>query len=269
MTSPGGGVPEGGRSPEQVYELATINAPAMANPDTYNLAEQARQVFANSILSGFASIGHGIGQALEDIADALFPDRNRESPALDEIRDGQLGMMADLRDVSGYAVAYMTSNRYQNRNTWVRLRFDGQLIRNPKNAVYVDDGIELAEGTWFIDAQLTHDLHVDHRTSRIRIVVTRPDGSVFSRKEFHTQVEDHKWTSVAVRHTVTLREPGYRVHAYSYYDVGGWPIYNRLLYFGGTSLTHLIVDRINLDTTESAVDESNLPTVGEEEADDS
>lgn len=269
MSSPGGMIPEGGRNAEEIAALATANPPAMANPDMFALAENARGGFFFNILSGFLSIGAGIGQALEDIANALFGGLiQNDHPALDKIRDGQLDLVARLEDVSGYAVAYPLQNRYKDRNKWLRANFDGPLITNPKNAVYVDGGIQLAEGTWFIDAQVTHDQHADRLSSRIRIEVTRPDGTVFSIKEAYGEVLPNKYTTLTARHSVSLPGPGYRVHVWTYYNVGtAFGIYQRLLYRGGTALSHLMVDRINLDSTESTVDEE-VPTTGEPEGND-
>ena len=268
MTTPNGQIPEGGRNYETTNELATIIPPSMANPDLYANAEYARGNFISNILSGFLSIGHAIGQALNDLADALFPGRAGDHPALDEIRDGQLGLISDLSEVSGYGVLYMKENRFKNRNQWVLMEFNGPLVSPPKNVDYVDNGMRLAEGTWFIDAQITHDHHVDRKTSRIRVEVTRPDGSVYSRKENYQEVQSDKYTSLAVRHSVTVPGPGYRVHVYAYYSVGSaFGIYNRLLYRGGTALTHLMVDRINLNTNE-APREEEVPTVGAGEGDD-
>lgn len=263
MTTPNGGSVPGGRGPGEMFELATVTPPAQANPDMWNAAEQARGFFSLNILSGFLSIGAAIGQALDDVANALFGGLiASDHPALDKIRDGQLDLVARLDDVSGYGVAYMTYNRYKDRNRWVRMEFDGAVITNPKNASYVDHGIQLAEGTWFIDAQITHDHHVDRLTSRVRIVVSRPDGSVFSIKEAYGEVLTNKYTTLSVRHSVAVPGPGYRVHVWAFYNVGtAVGVYNRLLYRGGTALTHLMVDRINLDATESTVDES-VPTTG-------
>lgn len=269
MTTPNGGSVPGGRGPGEMFELATVTPPAQANPDLWDAAENARSFFSLNILSGFASIGAAISQALNDIANSLFGGLVvSDHPALDKIRDGQLDLIARLDDVSGYAVAYMTYNRYKDRKKWNRMEFDGAIINNPKNASYVDDGIQLAEGTWFIDAQITHDHHVNRRTSRAQIVVTRPDGTVFSTKEAHGEVLTDKWTTLSVRHSVSVPGPGYRVHVWTYYDVGtALGIYTRLLYRGGTALTHLMVDRINLDATESTVDES-VPTTGDPSGND-
>jgi len=253
-----------------MHELATVHPPAQANPDMWNLAELARGGFFGNILSGFLSIGAAIGQALDDIANALFGGIiANDHPALDKIRDGQLDLVARLDDVSGYAVAYMTFNRYKDRNKWNRMEFDGQIINNPKNADYVDNGIQLAEGTWFIDAQITHDQHVDRLTSRIRIEVTRPDGTIFSVKEGYGEVLPGKYTSLSVRHSVSVPGPGYRVHVWTFYNVGtALGVYNRLLYRGGTALTHLMVDRINLDATEESTQAPSVPTVGDPSGND-
>ena len=266
MTTPNPGTPPpGGRGPEQMHELATVQPPVQANPDMWNLAEMARNGFFGNILSGFLSIGAAIGQALDDIANALFGGLiANDHPALDRIRDGQLDLVARLDDVSGYAVAYMTFNRYKDRNKWNRMEFDGETISNPKNATYVDNGIQLAEGTWFIDAQITHDQHVDRLTSRIRIEVTRPDGTIFSIKEGYGEVLPGKYQSLSVRHSVSVPGPGYRVHVWTFYNVGtAVGVYPRLLYRGGTALTHLMVDRINLDATEESTQHETVPTVGD------
>lgn len=271
MTSPNGEIPEGGRAADQVHELATIQQPGMANPDMYDLAEMARGGFFGNILSGFLSIGAAIGQALEDVANALFGGFvQSDHPALDKIRDGQheLNHRLDLVDlISGYAVAYMKANRYKDRGRWVLMEFDGQL--GPvKNATVENDGITLAEGTWVIDAQCTHDHHVDRLSSRIRIEVLRPDGSVYSRKDAYGEVLPNKWTTRQVHHTIVAEHPGYQVRVWTYYNVGTFlGIYNRLLWRGGTALSHLSVHRLD-QSTENAVVEENVPTIGSEQGDD-
>lgn len=239
-----------------VPERAT--GPIQAIEDALNAVNGVGQRFAEGMVGIFGMI-----------RDALFGNYTGPIPALEEIQDGQLDLLARLDDVSGYAVAYMKENRYKNRRSWQRLEYNGAIIQNPKNAAYVDDGIQLSEGTWFIDAQLTHDQHADRDTTRIRIEVTRPDGSTFSRKDSYGEVFPQpnssyaKYTTLSVRHSVSLPGPGYRVHVWAYYNVGSvFGSYPRLLYRGGTSLTHLMVDRINLDATESAVDETGLPTIG-------
>lgn len=271
MTSPGGEVPHGGRGPEQVHELATIQQPLLANPDTYDLAEAARQVFANGILSGFASIGEGIGQVLEDLADALFGGIVAEDhPALQRIRDGQLDLVRDIgrmADISGYACAFMGANRFKDRAKWVLMEFDEEL-GEPKNAVVENNGITLAEGTWVIDAHCTHDHHVDRLTSRIRIEVLRPDGTVYSIKEQYGEVFPNKWTTRQVRHTVVTPGPGYHVRVLTYYNVGTFVgVYNRLLWRGGTHLSHLTAHRLNASTENAKVRE-DVPTIGASQGDD-
>lgn len=271
MTSPGAEPPEGGRGPEQVYELATVRPPGMANPDTYDLAETARQVFSNGILSGFASIGAAIGQALDDVADALFGGLIAEDhPALQRIRDGQLDLLDGIermQDVSGYACAYMLANRYKDRAKWVLMEFDGEL-GEPKNAEVENNGITLAEGLWVIDAHCTHDHHVDRFTSRIRIEILRPDGTVYSIKEQYGEVFPNKWTTRQVRHTVVTPGPGYRARVLTYYNVGTFlGAYNRLLWRGGTHLSHLTAHRLNA-STENAVVHEDVPTIGDSQGDD-
>ena len=271
MTSPGGEIPRDGRGPDQVYELATIQRPALANPDTYDLAELARQVFSGGILSGFVSLGEGIGQAIDDIANALFGGFiQNDHPALDRIRDGQLALNERLDLValiSGYAVAYMKANRYKDRGKWVQMEFDGQL--GPvKNATVENDGITLAQGTWVIDAQCTHDHHVDRLTSRIRIEVTKPDGTVYSVKDAYGEVLPNKWTTRQVHHTIVAEHPGYKVRVWTYYNVGTFlGAYPRLLWRGGTALSHLSVHRLDQDTSNAVVEES-VPTIGSEQGND-
>ena len=240
------------------------SGPIQAIEDALNAANGVGQKFAEGVVGLF-----------DMIRDAFTGTYTGDIEALEEIQDGQLGILARLDDVSGYAVAYMKENRYKDRRNWNRLEFNGAVIQNPKNAEYIDNGIQLAEGTWFLDAQLTHDQHADRDTTRIRIEVTRPDGSVFSRKDSYGEVfpqpnsSYNKFTTLSVRHSVSLPGPGYQVHVWAYYSVGSFiGNYPRLLYRGGTSLTHLMVDRINLDPTESAVDEDGLPTIGSEEGDD-
>lgn len=264
MTSPDRFSTDKTYSPSTISQLQnkTKEAEALqAHAGTIARMDAAGNSFIGNILSGFISIGAAIGQALNDVANALFGGFiANDHPALDKIRDGQLDLVARLDDVSGYAVAYMKENRYKTKTTWHRLEFNGRIINNPKNASYVDDGIQLAEGTWFIDAQITHDQHQNPWISVMRVEVTRPNGTVFSRKECYAEVLQGDWQTLSVRHSVSLPGPGYRVHVWCYYNTDGI-IYNKLLYRGGTALTHLMVDRINLDATTSTVDE-DVPTVG-------
>lgn len=264
MTSPDRFTTDKTYSPSTVHSLQQADkesAALQAHSGTIARMDSVGGLFFGNILSGFLNIGAAIGQALNDVANALFGGLiANDHPALDKIRDGQLDLIARMDDVSGYAVAYMKENRYKTKTTWHRLEFNGQIIKNPKNATYVDNGIQLAAGTWFIDAQVTHDQHVDRWRSIVRIEVTRPDGSVFSRKESYAEVLEGDWQTISVRHSVTLPTAGYRVHVWVEYNTGGI-VYNKLLYRGGTALTHLMVDRINLDATTSTVDE-DVPTVG-------
>lgn len=265
MTSPDRFTTSETYSPSTIASLQSRNKEAdalAAHAGTIAKMNETGNSFLMNILSGFINIGAAIGQALDDIANALFGGLiANDHPALDKIRDGQLDLIASLDDVSGYAVAYMKENRYKTRGEWTRLEFNGRIITNPKNASYVDNGIQLAEGVWFIDAQVTHDQHVDPWKSAVRIEVTRPNGTVFSRKEFFAEVLQGEWQTIPVRHSVALPGPGYRVHVWVNYDTGG-AVYNKLLYRGGTALSHLMVDRINLDTSTSTVDES-VPTIPE------
>lgn len=271
MTTPNGEIPHGGRSYEQMAELVHVQAPAQANPDMWSLAEDARLGFFGNILSGFLSIGAAIGQALEDVANALFGGLiANDHPALDKIRDGQLALnerLEHMRDVSGYAVAFMGYNRYKDRAKWVLMEFDERL--GPyKNALVEDNGITLAEGTWVIDAQCTHDHHVDRLTARIRIEVSRPDGTVYSVKDAYGEVLPNKWTTHQAHHTIVAAEPGYKVRVWTYYNVGTFiGVYNRLLWRGGTALSHLSVFRLN-QSTENAVVRETVPTIGEEQGND-
>lgn len=272
MTSPDRFTTDKTFSPSTIHSLQQKSKEAealQAHSGTIARMDSVGNSFLGNILSGFASIGAAVGQALNDIANALFGGLiANDHPALDKIRDGQLDLIARMDDVSGYAVAYMMENRFKKRRIWNRMEFNGAIIRNPKNATYVDNGIQLAAGTWFIDAQITHDHHVNRRTSQIRIVVTRPDGSVFSIKESHNEVNPDKYTTLSVRHSVSVPTGGYRVHVWAYYMVGDtFGIYNQILYRGGTALSHLMVDRINLDATESNVNEA-VPTVGAESDND-
>lgn len=271
MTTPNGGVPEGGRGYEDVAGLANVQPPALANPDTYNIAEAARGGFFGNILSGFLSIGAAIGAALDDIANALFGGLvQNDHPALDRIRDGQLELNEKIglvELISGYACAYMKANRYKDRAKWVPMEFEGQL--GPvKNALVEDGGITLAEGTWVLDAQCTHDHHVDRLTSRIRLEVTKPDGTVFSVKDAYGEVLPNKWTTRQVHHTIVVPGPGYRVRVWTYYNTGSFfGVYNRLLWRGGTALSHLSAHRLDQDTSNAVVEE-DVPTIGNEQGDD-
>lgn len=274
MTSPNKESPENSYGPSTVANMQNVTQKSIGlsrTTDVQNLLALVENTFIGNILSGFISIGQAIGQALNDVANALFGGlAAQDHPALQIINDGQNALIArlDLMDnISGYAVAYMKENRYKDRNKWVLMEFNGQL--GPvKNATVTDNGITLAQGTWVINAQCTHDHHVDRMTSRIKIEVLRPDNSVYSIKEAFGEVFPDKWTTRQVSHNVVLPAPGYKVRVWTFYNVGTViGVYNRLMWRGGTHLTHLMAHRLDIDTSNAVVDE-NVPTVGGSTGDD-
>ena len=276
MTSPGGEVPPGGRGPEEVYELATIQTPSLANPDTYDLAEVARQVFSSNILSGFLSIGEAIGQALEDLADAFLGDNDGTHASLGAIRDGQLDLrnsLDALRDVSGYAAAYMPVNPFENRGVWLTAPFTESMLADPvtgepigKNATVNGDGtITLERGTWTIFAKVSWDQHDSGRTS-IAIEVLNPSGGVYSLSEYYGNVEQGQYSTAAFSHTGVCPDPGYKVRVRYYNQVPGIGLYWKLRWLGGTHRSQLSVSRWDLNT-DGAVRDENPPDSGNSQGD--
>lgn len=216
------------------------------------------------------TLGGVVDSIFSDIALALFPHLGGPQPAIDKIHDGQLDLRNRLdlvEGISGYAVAYMRENRFKDRNKWVLMEFNGQ-VGPTKNASVTNNGITLAQGTWVINAQCTHDQHVDRMTSCIRIEILRPNGTQYSIKEAYGEVFPDKWTTRQVSHNVVIPGPGYRVRVWTYYNVGTFiGVYNRLLWLGGTHLTHLMAHRLDLDASNAVVEE-NVPTVGSSSGDD-
>lgn len=194
MTTPNGAVPNGGRSSQQVFELATITPPAMANPDLFANAEGARGNFFGNILSGFISLGQGIGQMLDDLAKALFGGYDGENGPLLEIQDGQKDLVerVDLLGESGFCSVVMGSNFRIGPARNRALPFN-TLVAPPKGASLVtirrahtgntmrdEWAIRLDRvGLWQANANFSHrgDAPGD---SYGEIVVLRPDLTVYS-----------------------------------------------------------------------------------------
>lgn len=274
MTTPNGAgsPPAGGRSYEQVYELATVTPPAQANPDLWNNAETARSRFNLNILSGFLSLGAGLGQLLSDLAKALFGiggSYTGSNPELIEIQDGQLALNErfDLvTENAGHGAAYMTKNYWMGTNGGGALGGRGKEIPfraylGPhKNCELVigADGSEdtghwrlLAPGTW------RADLHVTANSSSVRseliIEVCAPDGTAWHRKLLAKPGSGSDEVSEVMATKFVVPASGYTVHARRTKVVN--PVKHRLQ--GGTERSAFILTREDIDTT----DHANEPTV--------
>lgn len=276
MTTPNGEIPEGGRGYEDVSGLANAQPPAMANPDLWNAAEAARGNFFGNILSGFVSVGMAIGQALEDLADAFLGDYDGSNASLGAIRDGQLDLrnsLDALRDVSGYAAAYMPVNPFESRGVWLTAPFTASMLADPvtgepigKNATVNGDGtITLEKGTWTIFAKVSWDQHDSGRTS-VAIEVLNPSGGVYSLSEYYGNVEQGQYSTAAFSHTVVCPDPGYKVRVRYYNQVPGIGLYWKLRWLGGTHRSQLSVSRWDLNT-DGAVRDENPPDSGNSQGD--
>lgn len=270
MTTPNGEVPEGGRGYEDVAGLANVQPPAMANPDLWHNAEGARGNFFVNILSGFLSIGMAIGQALEDLADAFLGDYDGSNSSLGAIRDGQMDLrdsIESLRDVSGYAAAYMPVNPFVPRGVWTTAPFTDPILTESKNATVNGDGtITLAQGTWLVAAKLSWDQHDSGRTS-MAIEVLTPTGAVYSRSEYYGSVRPGQNSTAAFSHTVVCPDPGYKVRVQYYNQVPGIGFYFKLRWLGGTHRSQLSVSRWDLNT-DTAIRDENPPDQGAEQGQD-
>lgn len=201
MTTPNGAgsPPAGGRSYEQVYELATVTPPAQANPDLWNNAELARSRFSLNILSGFLSLGAGLGQLLSDLARALFGiggSYTGSNPELIEIQDGQLELLdrVDLLGGSGYCATVMGSD-YRLGPGRLRAMPFNRLIAPPQGAELVQvnrqhpgSGSTFRDewcirldrpGLWQANANFNHNGDA-YSNSYAQLVVLRPDLTVYS-----------------------------------------------------------------------------------------
>jgi len=278
VTSPNVDPPRGGRSADEIAGLRSVNPPSMANPDMWDNAENARGYFFHDILSGFLSLGQGIGELLDDLADALFGDYKGENASLGAIQDGQLELrnaLENMRNVSGYAAAYMPTNPFEDRSTWKTAPFTESMLRDhstgeaiAKNATVNGDGsITLAEGTWLVNAKCSWDQHDGGRTS-MAIQVLNPDGIEYSRSEYFGAVHRGQFTTGAFSHTVVCPGPGYKVRVRYYNQVPGVFLYNKLRWLGGTHRSQLSASRWDLDADDVVVDEDDIKDEGEEEGED-
>ena len=259
MTTPNGAgsPPPGGRSYEQVYELATITPPAQANPDLWNNAETARSRFNLNILSGFLSIGAAIGQALTDLASALFGNYTGNNQALLVISDGMTALndrVELLDDVPGYAGAVMSHNhRFGSGSSWKTIPFNTRYGPEKKASLDVSTSRMVMErGSWsahFTISSMSGSAGgVGHG---VRALVRDKDGTeVLTRIFDYQQSGGAAWSQhysmpiivppdtapwsveLAYRHSIGL---------------GWWSL------AGGTEKTLIWVERKNIDTTNSNI----------------
>lgn len=252
MTTPGSPVPEGAYVPGTRFgqqhqgmgvdeAKAHLNVPVM---DSFAPFEG----FLPSIIEMFTGNYEGPYQEFHDGQTALNEHQNL------------------LNDVSGYATAYMTANYYKRRNRWEEMTFDGQ-VGPVKGATLDGTGLVLTKGTWVLNAMIASDQHVDRREHILRLEVQEPDGTPWSRKEDYGEVFPNKFITRQVPHTVVVPEDGFRVRLFTYYDVGGFGIYTKIKWRGGTNLSHLSAFRLNHDVSNAVVDE-DVPDVGDSEGDD-
>lgn len=177
-----------------------------------------------------------------------------------EVVDGQLEIQNRLdlmEQVSGYATAYCPENYMQGGgSTFLTVRFKARLGPH-KNAVVNGDGtISVAKGTWMVYCLVTTDTNTNSPTGFLRIEVLRPDGSEYSIKEVQQNIEGGKWNSFHAVHSVVVPGPGYKVRARFRYSPAQ---VLKTLIRGGTHLSHLTVQRMDLSAKSEQVDES-VPT---------
>lgn len=250
MTTPVPGTPPpGGRGPGQMYELATVTPPAQANPDMWANAEAARAGFFGSVLSGFASIGMAIGQALADIAAAFLGNYTGNNQALLVISDGMTelnGRLDLMENVSGYGGMIISKNyRFAGGSTFKKIPFDRE-YGPPKNVVYdkVNNRIILAKGTWNVSLLVSMSNGNGNPVINARINVYKPDGSLYSRRwlKWESQPEGSAFHQVPV----IAPESGYYVEVDLTHSALWWHV------LGGTERTLLFVNRWDVATTNDA-----------------
>lgn len=254
MTTPGGNFPDDAISSDDLTPLQGLDEASWRA----NISGQAVGGFNAGHVNLLGVLGDTITQGLIDVAEALFgPFSEDETTAVQHIQDGQLALnnRLDLMgDISGYAVAYIPINYYRNANYFFNVPFYSR-VGPQKNATVNGDGtITLAKGTWRIFALMTSDQH-NNLISIMRIEVLRPNGSIYSYKESQQNVNANKWNTYQIYHPVVLPDAGYKVRVRFRYNRGpGLNLYFR----GGTHLSHLAVDRMDLNSDNAVVDE-NVP----------
>lgn len=255
MTTPNGAgsPPAGGRGYGQVYELATITPPAQANPDMWANAEAARFGFFGNILSGFISIGAAIGQALEDLAAALFGNYDGSHPGLVAISDGMTalnGRMDLLDDVPGYAGAFMSTNRrFGAGSAFKTIPFDTPY--GPEKKAHLDlatHRMVLDTGSWSVHFTIVTAAGagfggVGHS---VRALVRDAQGNAKISRIFDWQADSPEWAQHYAM-PVIATEDGWTVEIGYRHNGTWWPM------SGGTEKTLLWVERKNIDTDNATV----------------
>ena len=250
MTTPNGAgsPPPGGRSYEQVYELATITPPAQANPDLWNNAELARSRFNLNILSGFLSIGAAIGQALADLASALFGDYSGDNQALLVISDGMTALndrVELLDDVPGYAGGFMSQNhRFGAGTAFKKIPFNTKYGPEKKASLDTTNHVMVLEkGSWSVHLTIVTGAAVGFGGvgHSVRALVRDASGVEKIRRIFDWQAGSPEWAQHYAM-PVIVTEDGWTVEIGYRHNGSWWPL------SGGTEKTLLWVERKNIDT---------------------
>ena len=259
MTTPNGAgsPPPGGRNYNQVYELATVQPPAQANPDLWNNAESARLRFNVNILSGFLSIGQAIGSALADIAAALFGDYSGDNQALLVISDGMTALndrVELLDDVPGYAGAFMLTNRrFGSGSAFKKIPFDAKYGPEKKASLDTTNHVMVLEkGSWsahFTISSMSGSAGgVGHG---VRALVRDKDGTeVITRFFDYQQSGGAAWSQHYSMPIIVPPDtaPWSVELAYRHsIGIGWWSL------AGGTEKTLIWVERKNIDTDNSNI----------------
>lgn len=245
MTSPNGAVPDG------AYVSAGPSGIAGLNGLTEDVAKQRMRA---DVAPAFNRQRDGLWGTLQDLIKVIA---GTYTGLVKPFVDGQLALndrFALLADISGYATAYIPMDFYRPPNSLQTMPYTDR-IGPQKNATVNGDGsITLAKGTWRLSAHLTTDQH-DNLMGFMRLQVLRPDGSLYSMKETQKNIDSGKWNTFQCYHTVVCAEPGYKVRVQFQYNRG---LGLDLLFRGGTHLSHLTADRMDLRTDNAVVNE-NVP----------
>lgn len=245
MTSPNQPAPEGARSYEQIAGLRTVQVPKNIDQGLYDQAEAMRGSFLGNILSGFASIGQAIGNALSDIASALFGNYTGSNPALVQMSDGMTdlnGRIDLMANVPGYAGAIMTQNhRFGSGGVYKRIPFNKRYGPEKNATVNTSNNrIYMSQGSWSAHFTISTSSGNGGIGHGLRAQVRDENGTVVITRTFDWQNAGATWDQHFAMPIVAPKS-GWSIELGYRHSGNWWTI------LGGTEKTLMWVERKNLD----------------------